>query len=221
MNEIEIKNKLKKKRPNFLRQDAHKLHLPRNWRKPRGLHNKMRLGKKGHRVKPDSGYRSPKDIRYRHFSNLNLVLISNIKDLEKVDSKKDCIIISKKVGLKKKIQLLEKCKSLNIKVLNIKKIDIFLEEKKKLKETEKKEKLTKEEKRKLSKEEALKKAEEKKKEKTPEEKKEEEKELEKKILEKEPVHAKPPEIKHEKVSDKIIKKDSIRTKIPSGGDRSV
>jgi len=183
------------------------------------MHNKIRLGKKGHRVKPDSGYRNPKDVRYKHFTNLNQLLISNIMELETINPKEDAVILSKKLGLKKKIQVIEKCKELNIKILNIVKVDEFLERAKKLKEKTKEEKLTREEKKKLSKEASLKKAEEKK-EKSKEEKKEEEKELEKKILEKEPAHQKQPVIQHDKISDKIAKQDSVRTKIPTGGDRS-
>ena len=221
MNLIELKNKLKKKKPRFLRQDGHKLHLPQNWRRPRGMHNKMRLGKKGHGVKVDSGYRSPKEVRYMHFSNLNQVMITNMNEIKKVDPKIDGIILSKKIGLKKKILIVEECIKSNIRILNLKDPSKFVEESKKLKEKSKKEKTEKTEKRNKSKEEILKRAEEKA-EKTKDDKKEEEKKLEKKILAQEPIHQhKDHEMSHEKVSDRIAKSDPVRTKIPSGGDRSV
>jgi large subunit ribosomal protein L32e len=221
MSLIELKNKLKKKKPRFLRQDGHKLHLPQNWRRPRGMHNKMRMGKKGHGVKVDSGYRSPKEVRYMHFSNLNEIMITNMNEIKNVNPKTDGVILSKKLGLKKKILIVEECIKLNIKILNLKDSVKFVEESKKLKEKTKKETTEKEEKRKKSKEEILKKAEEKT-EKSKDEKKEEEKKLEKEILTHEHVHQhKDHEMSHEKVSDRISKSDPVRTKIPSGGDRSV
>lgn len=221
---MQLKIKLKRKKPNFLRQDAHKLHLPKNWRRPRGMHNKMRLGKKGHRVRVDSGYRSPNDARYLHKSNLIPILANNMKDLEKLDNSIHAVIMSGKLGLKKKIQLIEKCNSLNIKILNLKDAAKFLEDVKKSRDSSKAEKKQVIEKRKKAREDLLKKTEEKEsgeKTKTHEEKKEEEKQLEKKILEKE-THAKPRhEMLHEKISDKSAKTDTVRTKIPTGGDRSV
>ncbi len=222
MSLIELKNKMKKKKPKFLRTDGHKLHLPQTWRRPRGMHNKMRIGKKGHGVKVDSGYRSPKEVRYMHFSNLNQIMIYNLNDIKKLDAKKDAAIIASSIGAKKKIVVLEECMKSNIKVLNIIDPKKFVEEAKKEKETSKKSRADKDEKRKKSKEESLKKTEEKK-ELSKEEKKEEEKESERKILEKETVKPKEhlsTEEKHEKVSDKVAKTDSVRARIPQGGDRS-
>jgi large subunit ribosomal protein L32e len=221
MSLIELKNKMKKKKPRFLRQDGHKLHLPQNWRRPRGMHNKMRMGKKGHGVKVDSGYRSPKEVRYMHFSNLNEIMITNMNEIKNVNPKTDGVILSKKLGLKKKILIVEECIKLNIKILNLTNPAKFIEESKKTKEKSKQENVEKEQKRKKTKEEILKKAEEKT-EKSKDEKKEEEKQLEKEILTHEHVHQhKDHEMSHEKVSDRISKSDPVRTKIPSGGDRSV
>lgn len=44
----------------FIRQDAHKKAKLKNlWRKPKGLHNKMRLQKKGYRRLPKVGMGTP------------------------------------------------------------------------------------------------------------------------------------------------------------------
>lgn len=221
MSLIDIKNKMKKKKPRFLRTDGHKLHLPQTWRKPRGMHNKMRIGKKGHGVKVDSGYRSPKEVRYMHFSNLNQIMIYNFNDIKKLNPKTDAAIIASSIGAKKKIIILEECMKLNIKVLNITDPKKFVEEANLVKEISKKSRVAKDEKRKKSKEESLKKSEEKKeKELTKEEKKEEEKETERKILEKEVPNPKEHSSTQEKVSDKVAKTDSVRARIPQGGDRS-
>ena len=152
------------------------------------------------------------------------ILADNMKSLEKIDNSIHAVIISGKLGLKKKIQMIEKCNSMNIKILNIKDAAKFLEDVKKSRESSKAEKKHVSEKRKKAREDLLKKAEEKEsseKTKTQEEKKGEEKQLEKKILEKETYAKHHHEILHEKISDKSAKTDTVRTKIPTGGDRSV
>ena len=40
---LELRKKIKGKKPNFIRQDAHKhKRLARKWRKPKGIQSKMR-----------------------------------------------------------------------------------------------------------------------------------------------------------------------------------
>ena len=54
---------MKKKKPKFIRQDAHKKgRLAKKWRKPKGLQSKMRLCKKGYRKRISKGYKSPKEV---------------------------------------------------------------------------------------------------------------------------------------------------------------
>lgn len=189
---LQIRKKLKKKKPKFLRQDAHKRKkLEKKWRQPKGMHSKMRKKLRSYRKQPSIGYSSPKKVRHLTDSGLKKVVVSNIKSLENINPKTEVAIIARTLGLKKKIELLKKAKEKIITVLNVKDIDSFIkgvEEKRKQKkaESEKKEK----EKQKV-KEEALKKAEEKEKQqekpKTEEDKKVEEKKIKeekKKVLEK-------------------------------------
>jgi len=182
-----------RKKPKFVRQQFFKHKLKSKWRRPKGLHSKLRLQKKGHGKKIKVGYGSPK-VGRDLLLGFKPIIVCNIKDLEKIDSKTQAILISRGVGTKKKVELLKKIKDLKIKVLNVKNIDAFL---KKVEENLSKRKETKkktEEKKKKAKEEAEKKAKEKekkkeeeKKDKTEEEVKEEKKTKEKekiKILEK-------------------------------------
>ena len=162
---IELRKRIKKKKPAFIRQDAHKKkRIGLKWRKPRGLHSKVRLGLKGYRKKISKGYKSPSLIKGFHSSGLKVVAVSSVKDINKIKNEEEGIIIKKQVGLKKKIEIIKKAIEKSIKILNIKEPSTFLavaEEKLKKKKEEKVKKLSSKEKKKKEKE---KKAEEKKKE---------------------------------------------------------
>jgi len=175
---LKIRELLKKKRPEFRRQCSHKIKsVKANWRYPEGIHSKIRERRAGHIHVVETGYRSPRSVRGLHNSGLSMVMISNSKELEKINREEEGIIISKNVGMKKKLQIIEEARKKNIMILNLD-ADAYIkkvEEKKKEKELQKKEK--KEEK---AKPKEAKKKEEKKeevKEETEEGKKEREKNL--------------------------------------------
>ncbi len=92
--------------------------IKESWRRPRGLHSKVRQKRKGKLKMPDIGYRQPKEIRGLHPSGYKEVLVKNLKDLEKVDAKKEAIRIASTVGKKKRLEIIKKAKELNIKILN-------------------------------------------------------------------------------------------------------
>ena len=167
---LEKRKKLKAKKPTFLASDSNRIKFKSKWRKPRGLHNKRRLKKAGHQKNPSQGYRSPKLVRGLHTSGLNLITIYNLNDIQNIDPKTQIIEFSSNIGLKKKLDLLEKCKEKKLQISNIKDIDKFIKEAKEKLEANKKIKTKKAQEKKKSKKEAEKKAEEKKKEETPEEK---------------------------------------------------
>lgn len=177
---LELKKVLKKKKPVFLKQDAHKkAKLKKNWRQPKGRHSKMRLKLASYRKQPSAGYSVPRIVRGLNPQGIKEVHVHNLEDLKNV-KKGEGILIGKTVGLKKKIELLKKIKELkDLTVLNVKDIDKFIKETEERVLAKKKESEKREEDKKKSKEEAIKKAEEKKKEeekKTEEEKKAEEEE---------------------------------------------
>jgi large subunit ribosomal protein L32e len=162
-----------KNKPKFKRQQAILKKLKNRWRKPKGLHSKLRLNKGGKGKKPKIGYGAERKSREH-----TPVMITNVNNL---DSIKQPIIISSRLGLKKRLSIINKAKELNIKIINIKDVDKFLEESKKRLEKIRKEKQEK-------KENKFKKSEKVKKEAQKEENKEEKdkklKEEKRKVLEK-------------------------------------
>ncbi|RLF36551.1 MAG: hypothetical protein DRM99_02555 [Thermoplasmata archaeon] len=175
------------KKIKFIRQDAHKKSkLGNKWRRPKGLHSKMRLSKKGYNKCVSIGYGSSRKTKNLHASGLKLIIIKSLKELEKINAKEECIAVAKTVGLKKKVKILKQAIKKSINVVNVKDVNKFL------KDVEEKIKKTKEEKEKLKKEKEVKKKEkekagkkktiEEKVERTDEEKKEEEKKEKDKIL---------------------------------------
>lgn len=175
------------KKLKFTRQDAHKkVRLGNKWRRPKGLHSKMRLSKKGYNKSVSIGYGNPKSTKGLDKSGLKLIIIKSLKELEKINAKEEGIAVAKTIGLRKKVEILKQAVKKSINVVNIKDIDKFL------KDVEEKIKKTKEEKEKLKKEKEVKKKEKEKAgkkktidekvEKTDEEKKEEEKKEKDKLL---------------------------------------
>ncbi len=112
-----VKPKRKKK---FKRQEStYKKKLETGWRKPRGMDSKMRIRKKGKLPIVLVGYRNPKSTRDIHPSGLVEVLVSNVKDLESIDPKKQAVRIRSTVGKRKREEILKVAKSSEIKVLNL------------------------------------------------------------------------------------------------------
>ena len=175
---------IKKKKPEFTRYNSQYLSkLSSNWRSPRGIHNKTKLKKKGHPKVPSIGYGSPKGIQGLYKSEFSYKLINSEKDLENLD--KEYVILSSKLGLKTKLQLINKLKQLNVKILNIKDLDKFVKDaEEKLKLNKEAKKLSKQKKEVSKKKREEKATEKEKKELTQEEKTEKEKLEKRKILEK-------------------------------------
>lgn len=185
---LKLRKQLKAKKPAFIRQDAHKKpEIKKSWRRPKGLHSKMRLHLRGYRESPSPGYGSPKQVKYLHPTGLRSVLINSLKELATIDPSYQGIIIAKSVGLKKKIDLAKKLKEKGITVLNIKDIDKFLKQAEQALKKRKEKKGKKEEEKTKKKEEIEKKAKEKKEKKlatklSEEEKREAEKKEKDKVL---------------------------------------
>lgn len=118
---LDIRKRIKNKKPDFIRQDAHKKKkLYKKWRRPKGLHSKMRLKLKGRSKKLSAGYRSPKITRFLHKSGLKQDMIRSMNDLEGLDIKKNGLIISSSFGNKKKLDILKEAIKRGFTILNIK-----------------------------------------------------------------------------------------------------
>lgn len=154
-NLLEIRKDIKERKPVFIRQDNPKrMKVNDKWRKPKGIHSKIRHKFKGRRKMPSPGYKSPMGVKGLHSSGLEIVNVHAPEGLKKIDMKKEGIIVAKATGMKKRLEIFKKAKELNINVLNlnideqIKKIEDFISSKKKKaaepkKEEPKKEKETK------------------------------------------------------------------------------
>lgn len=163
--------KIKRK---FVRHESvHFKSLGSAWRRPRGIHNKLRLCKGGQGLTPKIGYSTGKDKGL--INGFVPVLIHTLSELSNLNTKKNIGIIASSLGMKKKIAIVKKAQELNIQLLNIKDSDKFL---KKVEEM----KTQKNKKQEGEKQEVQ--AEEKKKVLTEEERKEMEKQEKKKVLEK-------------------------------------
>jgi large subunit ribosomal protein L32e len=177
---VEIKKSLEtrkvrnRRKPLFVRRDARtKSRVPFKWRKPHGKHSPVRQRHKGKIKVVSIGYGTPKEIKHLDDSGLEKVMVYNQKDLEKVDSQKQGVVISKRTGNNKRIEIIKMAMEKKITVFNFRDAQEYLNsleqsfiERKKAKQKKTAEKDKKEQ-------EKKKKAEEKEKKDTETEKKEE------------------------------------------------
>lgn len=106
-------------RPKFVRQESWRyIRLAESWRKPKGIDNKMRKQVSGVPPLVKVGYRGPKRARGLHPSGYRDILVSNIRDLEKLDPKTDAARIRRAVGKRKRVEIVSQADVLGIKVLN-------------------------------------------------------------------------------------------------------
>jgi len=113
------RKKEKRKKPEFIRQESWRYkRLKENWRRPRGLDNKMRRRVKGWPSCPSSGYRGPKKARGLHPSAFREVLIFNMDDLNKVNPELEAIRIASSVGDRKRVELVKEARERGIHILN-------------------------------------------------------------------------------------------------------
>lgn len=111
-----------RKLPNFKRQmkDSVK-RLKGNWRKPRGRQSKVRLHKKGKPKVVRIGYGAPKNLKFKNKAGYYEILVRSLKDIEKIkdlDKNLYAIRIASTVGKKKRVEIENKLKELNFKILN-------------------------------------------------------------------------------------------------------
>ena len=118
-----LRKEISKRRPEFVMQDQHKRpDLQRRWRRPKGMHSKMRHGVWGRPASVNVGYRGPVAVRGLHDSGLIPVLVQNAEQVAGIDSKTQGAIIAH-VGGRKKTQILQACKQKGITIFNVKNVD--------------------------------------------------------------------------------------------------
>jgi large subunit ribosomal protein L32e len=103
----------------FLRQEWFRFpRLGEKWRRPRGMHSKMRRHIQYRPNVVSIGYRGPAKVRGLHPSGFEEVMVWNPDQLDKVDPKVQAVRIGGSVGFKKRQAIEQKADELGIRVLN-------------------------------------------------------------------------------------------------------
>ena len=117
---LEVKRKIKSRKPNFKRHDSHKkIRVAASWRSPKGHQNKQRLNRRGYARGVATGYGSPKAVYGLTREGLTQNVISSVNELASLDPKKDGIIISRTLGNRKKVDVIKAATEKKFVVLNI------------------------------------------------------------------------------------------------------
>jgi large subunit ribosomal protein L32e len=107
------------RRPEFRRQEWFRYaKLGIKWRKPRGMHSKMRRHYKYRPTIVSIGFRGPALVRGLASSGFQEILVYNPSNLDVIDPKTQAARIGGTVGGKKRATIIEKADQLKIRVLN-------------------------------------------------------------------------------------------------------
>lgn len=116
---MKLRKRMNKKRPHFKRFESWRfVRIKDQWRKPRGIDNKMRTEESGWPKSVKVGYRGPAAVRGLHPTGKEEVMVWNAEDVEGVDAETQVARIGGSVGGRKRETILDKAKELDIHVLN-------------------------------------------------------------------------------------------------------
>lgn len=114
---LKVRRKLKKKKPDFKRQEYFKhAKLKTKWRQPRGKRSKQRMKEKARGKMPSVGFSSPRKVRGLSPEGLPVLRIFNPSGLQSAQGK--TVLVASGVGRKKREEILKKAEELGIKVSN-------------------------------------------------------------------------------------------------------
>jgi len=132
IDKLKLRNSMKKRKPTFERQYANVMKkFKGSWNKPRGMHSKMRRGMRGKKLLPTVGFRSPNAVRGLLRTGFESVVVSNIAELQKIDPKTQVAVLAANLGMRKRVEFLNKAMELKIQVHNVKEPIKYVEEAKK------------------------------------------------------------------------------------------
>lgn len=112
---------VKKRRAKFTRHQSDRYRkLKPNWRKPKGIDNRVRRRFKGQRRMPTIGYGSNAKTRHMLPNGFRKFLLHNVKDLEVLlmQNRRFCGEIAHTVSAKKRKFIVERANQLAIKLTN-------------------------------------------------------------------------------------------------------
>lgn len=116
---LDLRRQIKSHKPNFVREESWRYkRVKENWRRPKGIDSHMRKQIRGWPKRVKVGYRGPRAARYLHPSGYYDILVHNVAELSKLDHKKDAARIASAVGKRKRNEILERARTLKVKVLN-------------------------------------------------------------------------------------------------------
>uniref|UniRef100_A0A1W7R9Q5 60S ribosomal protein L32 n=1 Tax=Hadrurus spadix TaxID=141984 RepID=A0A1W7R9Q5_9SCOR len=112
-----VKKRLKKFRRH---QSDRYVKLKPNWRKPRGIDNRVRRRFKGQCLMPNIGYGSAKKTKHLLPNGFRKVLVHNVRELEMLmmQNRRFCAEISHGVSSRKRKDIVERAQQLAIRVTN-------------------------------------------------------------------------------------------------------
>ena len=125
--------KIRRKKPKFPRLNLSVKRLDiSKWRKPKGYSGRVKKGlshKKG--KSPKVGYGISSKMKDKHMSGMEIVEVSNVKELKNIDKEKQLIKILN-VGERKRKEIVKNAISSGIKISNLRSPEkYFVDEKKK------------------------------------------------------------------------------------------
>lgn len=126
---LKTKAKIDHKRPDFIRSEHTRFpRLGKKWRSSKGIRSKMRIKKRSRAPIVETGYRGPALVRGLRADGKAEVIVFRMEDLAKVDKETQVVRISGLVGTRKRKDILDKAKSLELKVLNKRPSELKAEE---------------------------------------------------------------------------------------------
>jgi len=116
---LELRDEINDRRPPFLRQEWFRYQkLEGTWRKPRGIHSKMRRHYGYRPTIVSIGFRGPALVRGLHPSGFEEVMVFNPSQIEALDAKVQAARIGGTVGAKKRKDIISKADEKGVRVLN-------------------------------------------------------------------------------------------------------
>lgn len=113
------RKEISENRPAFIRQESWRyVRIHPEWRKPKGVDNKVRRQDKGWPALVRVGYRGPVEARGLHPSGHYESLVHRPADLEGLVPGRDVARIGRTVGAKKRDAIISRATELGIRVVN-------------------------------------------------------------------------------------------------------